>query len=54
MRLRDFVDSKNCQRLESYQREKLFQGFNAEMADEAQSKLKINKVNFALASLINR
>nr|CAG4647919.1 EOG090X06NC [Moina brachiata]SVE93024.1 EOG090X06NC [Moina brachiata] len=43
VRLRDFVDSKNCQRLESFQREKLLQGFSVEMADEAQSKLKINK-----------
>nr|CAG4644809.1 EOG090X06NC [Leptodora kindtii] len=43
VRLRDFIDSKNCMQLESFSSEKLRQGFSAEMASEARSKLKINK-----------
>nr|CAG4639199.1 EOG090X06NC [Daphnia magna]SVE80131.1 EOG090X06NC [Daphnia magna]SVE81329.1 EOG090X06NC [Daphnia magna]SVE82507.1 EOG090X06NC [Daphnia magna] len=42
-RLRDFVDSQNCKKLPSFSKEKLHQGFNAEMVDEAQRDLKINK-----------
>ncbi len=43
-RIRDFVDAKNCQKLASFSKEKLQQGFNAEMVEEAQRELKINKV----------
>lgn len=42
-RIRDFVDAKNCQKLASFSKEKLQQGFNAEMVEEAQRELKINK-----------
>ncbi len=43
-RLRDFVDAQNCKKLSSYSKEKLQQGFNAEMVEDAQRELKINKV----------
>nr|SVE86764.1 EOG090X06NC [Daphnia similis] len=42
-RLRDFVDAQNCKKLPSFSKEKLHQGFTAEMVDEAQRDLKINK-----------
>nr|CAG4637028.1 EOG090X06NC [Ceriodaphnia reticulata]SVE72949.1 EOG090X06NC [Ceriodaphnia reticulata] len=43
VRIRDFVDAKNCQKLASFSKDKLQQGFNAEMVEEAQRELKINK-----------
>jgi histone acetyltransferase 1 len=42
-RLRDFVDSRNCLKLESFSEDKLKLGWNEEMANEAQNKLKISK-----------
>lgn len=42
-RLRDFVDSKNCLQLESFQPVKLLQGFSDDMVKEAKEKLKLNK-----------
>ncbi|XP_012263999.1 histone acetyltransferase type B catalytic subunit [Athalia rosae] len=42
-RLRDFVDAKNCQTLESFSNKNLIQGFNKNMAIEASAKFKINK-----------
>ena len=44
-RIRDFVDAKNCLKLGSFSKEKLHQGFSAEMIEEAQRELKINKVS---------
>nr|CAG4641713.1 EOG090X06NC [Eurycercus lamellatus] len=43
VRLRDFVDAQNCQKLEAFKTEKLKQGFSSEMVEEAQTQLKINK-----------
>jgi hypothetical protein len=43
-RLRDFVDSRNCSRLPSFQACMLQEGFQEDMAAEAKTKLKINKV----------
>uniref|UniRef100_A0A8C8Y7H7 Histone acetyltransferase type B catalytic subunit n=2 Tax=Felidae TaxID=9681 RepID=A0A8C8Y7H7_PANLE len=43
VKLRDFVLVKLCQDLPCFSREKLMQGFNEEMAIEAQQKFKINK-----------
>ncbi|XP_060033699.1 histone acetyltransferase type B catalytic subunit isoform X2 [Erinaceus europaeus] len=43
VKLRDFVLVKFCQDLPCFSREKLMQGFNEEMAIEAQQKFKINK-----------
>jgi hypothetical protein len=43
-RLRDFLDARNCSRLPSFQACMLQEGFQEEMAAEAKSKLKINKV----------
>ncbi|KAG7164503.1 Histone acetyltransferase type B catalytic subunit-like 2, partial [Homarus americanus] len=42
-RLRDFIDSKNCMKLESFQSSKLLQGFSESMVEEAKKKLKLNK-----------
>ncbi|KAJ2954806.1 hypothetical protein O0L34_g3114 [Tuta absoluta] len=42
-RIRDYVDTKNCATLPAYQVAKLYQGFSAEMANQARSKFKINK-----------
>lgn len=42
--LRDFVLVKLCQDLPCFSREKLMQGFNEDMAIEAQQKFKVNKV----------
>ncbi|XP_069187293.1 histone acetyltransferase type B catalytic subunit isoform X2 [Procambarus clarkii] len=42
-RLRDFVDSKNCLKLESFQSKKLLQGFSEAMVEEAKKRLKLNK-----------
>jgi histone acetyltransferase 1 len=42
-RLRDFVDSRNCLKLESFSEDKLKLGWNEQMANEAQNKLKISK-----------
>lgn len=42
-RLRDFVDTKNCLKLESYSRARLHKGFSEDMRREAQQKLKLNK-----------
>lgn len=44
VRLRDFVDAQNCRKLEAFTKEKLQSGFSAEMVEEAQTHLKINKV----------
>lgn len=43
VRLRDFVDVKNCMKLEAFSKEKLRDGFSNEMVEEAQNQLKINK-----------
>uniref|UniRef100_A0A8C5VUR2 Histone acetyltransferase type B catalytic subunit n=1 Tax=Microcebus murinus TaxID=30608 RepID=A0A8C5VUR2_MICMU len=43
VKLRDFVLVKLCQDLPCFSREKLMQGFNEDMAIEAQKKFKINK-----------
>nr|XP_023477744.1 histone acetyltransferase type B catalytic subunit isoform X1 [Equus caballus] len=43
VKLRDFVLVKLCQDLPCFSREKLMQGFNEDMATEAQQKFKINK-----------
>ncbi|CAG5135859.1 unnamed protein product, partial [Candidula unifasciata] len=43
-RVRDYVDAKNCQRLKSFQPEELQKGFSHEMLHEAQTKLKLSKV----------
>lgn len=43
VRLRDFVDCKNCLQLASFQPEKLAKGFTEEMFREAQEKFKIGK-----------
>ncbi|XP_012370931.2 histone acetyltransferase type B catalytic subunit [Octodon degus] len=43
VKLRDFVLVKLCQDLPCFSREKLMQGFNEDMAIEAQQKFKINK-----------
>lgn len=45
VRLRDFVDSKNCLKMDSFQPSKLTEGFTEAMAKEAQEKLKLNKVS---------
>ncbi|CAG2169824.1 unnamed protein product [Oppiella nova] len=42
-RVRDFVDSKNCQKLNAFSVDKLKLGWNEDMATEAQTRLKINK-----------
>ena len=44
IRLRDYVDVKNCMKLSAFTKEKLQQGFNAEMVEEAKEHLKMNKV----------
>ncbi|RWS08737.1 histone acetyltransferase type B catalytic subunit-like protein [Dinothrombium tinctorium] len=43
VRLRDFVDAKNCMKLNSYQPEMLARGWSEEMGTEAREKLKISK-----------
>jgi len=43
IRLRDFVDAKNCNRLGSYGREKLAGGWSEDMVREARDKLKLNR-----------
>ncbi|XP_054162731.1 histone acetyltransferase type B catalytic subunit-like [Oppia nitens] len=42
-RIRDFVDAKNCQKLEAFSADKLKLGWNEELAKVAQSCLKINR-----------
>ncbi|KAK3612177.1 hypothetical protein CHS0354_016563 [Potamilus streckersoni] len=42
-RLRDFVDAKNCSKLESFQPRHLHNGFSDEMMKEAQEKLKLSR-----------
>lgn len=44
VKLRDFVLSKLCQSLPAFAVDKLPLGFSDEMVQEAQDKLKINKV----------
>lgn len=44
VKLRDFVLVKLCQNLPSFAEDKLLLGFSADMVQEAQDKLKINKV----------
>ena len=41
--LRDYVDSKNCMSLPSFQKESLLKGWTEDMSKEAQTKLKLNK-----------
>ena len=43
-RLRDFVDVKNCLKLDSFTKENLCLGFTKSLVKDAQEKLKINKV----------
>nr|CAG4634801.1 EOG090X06NC [Alona affinis] len=43
VRLRDFVDTRNCEKLESFAKDKLQLGFSSAMVEEAQANLKINK-----------
>ena len=45
-RLRDFVDVRNCMKLDSFSPEHLNKGFSKELIKDCQQKLKINKVNF--------
>lgn len=52
-RLRDYVDSKNCMKLESFHPEKLNQGYSEAMVDEAKRKLKLNKVRRSLVYPVN-
>ncbi|XP_076455980.1 histone acetyltransferase type B catalytic subunit-like [Babylonia areolata] len=42
-RLRDFVDARNCMSLTNYQPDYLLEGFHPAMAEEARTKLKLNK-----------
>lgn len=51
-RLRDFVDTKNCLSLDSFSKSKLNEGFSQAMVEEAQKKLKLNKVQYNMHSLI--
>ena len=44
-RVRDFVDSKNCSKLNTFQPQYLRKGFSEEMVKEAREKLKINRVS---------
>lgn len=43
VRIRDYVDCKNCMTLPSFAEEKLKSGFSKEMIEEARTKFKINK-----------
>jgi len=43
IRLRDYLDTKNCMKLQSFQPHKLHEGFLDEMAQESKLKLKLNK-----------
>lgn len=43
-RLRDFVDVRNCMRLNNFQPDYLLEGFHDAMAEEARKKLKLNRV----------
>lgn len=43
MRVRDYVDAKNCAELDSFKPENLHKGWKEEMAREAQDRLKINR-----------
>nr|CAG4648667.1 EOG090X06NC [Polyphemus pediculus] len=43
IRLRDFVDTKNCQKLATFSKEMLMKGFSTDMVEEAKNKFKINK-----------
>ena len=43
VRIRDYVDCKNCMTLASFSEEKLKKGFSKEMIEEARKKFKINK-----------
>ena len=43
-RVRDFVDVANCLTLESFQKDKVQEGFKEEMFKEAKEQFKINKV----------
>ena len=42
-RIRDFVDSKNCQKLKAFSEDNLKKGFIKEMAEEAQKELKLSQ-----------
>ena len=50
-RLRDFVDARNCMRLNNFQPDYLLEGFHVAMSDEARNKLKLNKVRFMLKAI---
>ena len=44
-RVRDYVDAKNCAKLECLQWAKLKEGFTKNIEDELQTKLKLNRVS---------
>ena len=44
IRLRDYVDSKNCIKLDVFAKEKLLTGFSSEMVEDVKSRFLINKV----------
>ncbi|KAG1688814.1 Histone acetyltransferase type B catalytic subunit [Nymphon striatum] len=44
IRLRDYVDVKNCLKLKAFSKEKLLIGFSADMVNEGKKKFKLNKV----------
>ncbi|KAH9494842.1 histone acetyltransferase 1 [Bulinus truncatus] len=43
-RVRDYVDARNCSKLDSFQPRELNKGFSHEMIHEAQTKLKLNRL----------
>jgi len=43
IRLRDYVDSKNCIKLDVFAKEKLLTGFSSEMVEDVKSRFLINK-----------
>lgn len=44
-RLRDFIDVRNCMKLDIFSSANLEKGFTKDLVKECQGKLKINKVN---------
>lgn len=52
-RMRNFVDSKSCMKLKSFQKHEIKNGFNKEMIKEARETLKVNKyLNYFLDFLL--
>lgn len=45
-RLRDFVDVRNCMKLDVFSSDNLKKGFSKELIKDCQQKLKINKVKY--------